>query len=227
MPEPQKFEMPSYVVDRVMAKRGRLRVFDKFDPRETALVVIDMQNFYVGDVANAHAIIPQINKLAAAMRARGGTVAWVSMTAGVAGGKSLWPVYHDHFFTPEKAAEHRDNLTEGHKGHELHPDRKVEPQDIHAGKNRFSAFLPQASDLHPKLAARGIRNVLITGMVTNFCSETSARDAMMMDYRVIMVSDGNAARHADDHLNGLTTVFQSFGDVMTTEQVLNEVIPND
>jgi isochorismate hydrolase len=56
--------------------------------------------------------------------------------------------------------------------------------------------------------------------VTNFCCETSARDAMMLDYRVVMVSDCNAARFEEDHLNGLTTVFQSFGDVYDTDETL-------
>jgi nicotinamidase-related amidase len=64
-----------------------------------------------------------------------------------------------------------------------------------ASKNRFSAFLPGHSDLPEKLGLRGIRNVVITGMLTNFGCETSARDAMMLDYRVVLVSDANAARY--------------------------------
>jgi ureidoacrylate peracid hydrolase len=43
---------------------------------------------------------------------------------------------------------------------------------------------------------------------------------MMLDYRVVMVSDCNAARFEEDHLNGLTTVFQSFGDVYDTDETL-------
>jgi ureidoacrylate peracid hydrolase len=221
--EERDLAMPRYVIDRVMAKRGRLRVFDRFAARVTALVVIDMQNFYVGDVPSALAVIPRINRLAAAMRERGGTVAWVSMTVG-RGGKSLWPLYHDFFLTPEKAAQHRDNLTEGAEGHRLHQDLDVRPDDIRAPKSRFSAFLPGACDLHRTLTARGIRNLAIAGMVTNMCCETSARDAMMLDYRVVMIADANAARHPDDHLAGFTTVYQSFGDVMTAAEFLDEML---
>ena len=61
-------------------------------------------------------------------------------------------------------------------------------------------------------------------MLTNFCCETSARDAMMMDYKVVMVSDANAARFEDDHNVGFTTVFQSFGDVLTTNQVIDDLV---
>lgn len=215
--------MPAYVIERVMQKRGRLNVFDHFDPRQTALVIIDMQRFYVQDLEAGLRIIPSINEVAQAVRERGGVVAWVSMTAGQ-GGSSRWPLYHDYFFKPENGARHRDQLTEGSPGHELHPDLDVQPGDIHASKSRFSAFLPGYCDLHEQLQARGIRHVAIGGVVTNFCCETSARDAMMLDYQVAMVSDLNAARYPEDHINGLTTVFQSFGDVVNARTFLDDLL---
>jgi len=217
------FEMPTYVIGRVMNKRGRLRVFDRFEASETALVVIDMQKFYVADVQPALDVIPNINRLAAAFRAKGATVAWVKMTAG-RDGKSLWPLYHDYFFTREAGARHRDNLTEGADGHALHPKLDVHETDCFASKSRFSAFLPGYSELPAKLEQGGIRNVVITGMLTNMCCETSARDAMMTDYKVVMVSDANAARFEEDHNVGFTTVYQSFSDVLTTDQVINELL---
>jgi ureidoacrylate peracid hydrolase len=219
----KSYVMPQYVIDRVMTKRGRLRVFDHFRAAETALVVIDMQKFYVSDVQPAIDIIPNINRLAAGFRAQGATVAWVRMTAG-RDGKSLWPLYHDYFFTSQAAARHRDNLTEGADGHGLHGDLDVQPGDCFASKNRFSAFIPKYSELPEILEQQGVKNVVITGMLTNFCCETSARDAMMMDYKVVMVSDANAARYEDDHNVGFTTVYQSFGDVLTTDQVLGELL---
>lgn len=223
MQPPAPFVMPQYVIDRVLKKRGRLRIFDRFEPAKTALVVIDMQKFYVSDVPPAIAIVPNINRLAATFRERGAHVAWVKMTAGK-DGKSLWPLYHDYFFSKENGERHRDNLTEGADGHDLYAGLEARPADIHASKSRFSAFLPTVSDLPDKLAARGITNVVITGMLTNFCCETSARDAMMLDYHVAMVSDANAARFAEDHNIGFTTVFQSFGDVVTTDEAINDLV---
>jgi nicotinamidase-related amidase len=220
---PAGYEMPAYVVERVMKKRGRLHVFDRFAAPETALVVIDMQKFYVADVPEAIAIIPTINRLARAFRDQGAAVAWVQMTVG-RDGESLWPLYHDFFFTEAGAARHRDNLTKGADGHRLHPDLEALPGDLYAEKRRFSAFLPQVSSLPFALEQRGIRNVVIAGMLTNMCCETSARDAMMLDYRVVMVSDANAARFADDHKIGFPSVFQSFGDVMTADEVLGGLL---
>jgi hypothetical protein len=47
---------------------------------------------------------------------------------------------------------------------------------------------------------------------------------MMRDYKVVMVSDANGARYPDDHLAGLTSFFQSFGDVRTTDEVVGDLL---
>ncbi len=157
--------------------------------------------------------------MAQAFRERGGQVAWVKMVAGE-NGKSLWPLYHDYFFTPENGQRHRDNLSRGNPGQELHADLDTRPEDFYADKQRFSAFVPKYSDLPEQLDARGIRNVAIVGMLTNFCCETSARDAMMLDYRAAMVSDANAAHNDAEHAASLTAFYLIFGDVMTTDGVI-------
>ena len=99
-----------------MQKRGKLTVYEHFDPKRTALLVIDMQNFYVGEIASVVGIIPNINRIAQKLRTLGGQVFWVGMTAGE-DGKSHWPIYHDYFFTKERGANHRDQLSPGHDGH--------------------------------------------------------------------------------------------------------------
>jgi ureidoacrylate peracid hydrolase len=62
--------------------------------------------------------------------------------------------------------------------------------------------------------------VVIAGTRTNVCCETTARDAMMRDFKVLMVSDATAAASVREHLAGLMTVFQVFGDVRTTDEIL-------
>ncbi len=223
MDKPHPFELPQYVIDRVMAKRGRLNVFDRFEPKKTALLVIDMQNFYVAEVPTARAIVPNINRLADAMRSRGGTVVWVCMTAGDQG-TSLWSLYHEHFFTESKGRLHRDRLSQGDPGHALYPALDAHPEDLRAWKTRFSPFVPGASNLDSMLRARQIRNLLVVGTATNMCCESAARDAMMLDYRVIMVPDANAARYDEDHAAGLTSFYQSFGDLRETQDVLDNVL---
>ena len=74
--------------------------------------------------------------------------------------------------------------------------------------------------MHAQLQNLGIENLMVAGTATNMCSESTARDAMMLDYKVVMVEDANAARYDDDHLAGLTSFFQSFGDVRTTDDTI-------
>ncbi|HEY8580735.1 MAG TPA: cysteine hydrolase, partial [Beijerinckiaceae bacterium] len=185
--------------------------------------VIDMQNFYVGEIESVVGIIPNINRLAAALRARGGTVVWVGMSAGE-DGTSRWPLYHDSFFTPEKGANHRDQLSPGHPGHDFHADLDRRPGDLTVYKTRFSPFIQGASDLEDVLRARGIDSLVVTGTATNMCCESASRDAMMRDFKVVMVSDANGARYPEDHMAGLTSFYQSFGDVRTTEETLRDLL---
>jgi ureidoacrylate peracid hydrolase len=218
------YGFPQYVIDRVMAKRGRLNVFEHFDPKRTALLVVDMQNFYVGETASVVGIIPNINRIATAVRNAGGRVIWIGMSAGK-NGLSDWLIYHDHFFTPEKASTHRDQLTPGNPGHAFHPALEIRDGDDIVYKRRFSPFIQGSSNLQDVLKSRNIDSLIVTGTLTNMCCETTARDAMMLDYKVVMVEDANGARYPEDHLAGLTSFFQSFGDVQTTDEVVTRLLP--
>lgn len=217
------FEMPAYVIERVMAKRGRLHVFETLDPAKTAFAIMDMQNAFVKGKVKAEtaiAIMPAINRLAQSVRALGGRVAWVQLRAGDADGRSIAQLYHDYFFTPAGAEAHRSQLTPGDWGYELCEELDIQAGDLRAWKSRHSAFVHGHGDLHDQLQAAGIENLLIGGTVTNFCCETSARDAMMLDYRTVMISDACAARYPEDHAAGLTSFFQSFGDVYTVDEAI-------
>ena len=78
-----KMSISQSVIDRVVARRGREHIFDDLDPAKTALIVVDMQNgFMKHEVAHspcamAHEIVPNINRLAEAVRGTGGAVVWI------------------------------------------------------------------------------------------------------------------------------------------------------
>ncbi len=217
------YGFPDYVIERVLAKRGRLPVFDRFDASRTALLVIDMQNFYVGEIASVVGIIPNINRIASVLRDMGGLVVWVGMTAG-SKGESRWRLYHEHFFTPEKGANHRDQLSPEHSGHAFHKDLDIREGDPVVWKSRFSPFIAGASNIEEVMRPRGVDSLIVTGTATNMCCESAARDAMMLDYKAVMVSDANGARYDEDHLASLTSFYQSFGDVRTTDEVINDLL---
>ena len=148
---------------------------------------------------------------------------WVGMTAG-ANGESRWRLYHEHFFTPEKGANHRDEFSPENQGHDFHAALDIREGDPIVYKNRFSPFVAGASKLEEVLRARGIDSLIVAGTATNMCCESAARDAMMLDYKVVMVSDANGARYPEDHMAGLTSFYQSFGDVRTTDEVIGELL---
>jgi ureidoacrylate peracid hydrolase len=85
--------------------------------------------------------------------------------------------------------------------------------------------MPGSSDIDAQLKARGIDTVLITGTATNVCCESSARDAMLRDYRVVMLSDGNATWTDEEHAATLNTFMLFFGDVMTTDEAVARLVP--
>ena len=80
--------------------------------------------------------------------------------------------------------------------------------------------MPGASDLPDILRARGLDTVLITGTVTNVCCESSARDAMMTNFKTLMVTDGNAANSDAEHNSSLINFYLTFGDIMSTDEVI-------
>jgi ureidoacrylate peracid hydrolase len=78
-------EIPSWAVERAMARRGRLHPFDDLDPARTVLIVVDLQNGFMvpgqpAEIAQAREIVPNVNRLASATRASGGVVAWIHAT---------------------------------------------------------------------------------------------------------------------------------------------------
>jgi ureidoacrylate peracid hydrolase len=209
------------ILQAAAARRGRPFVYGRIVPARTALVVIDLQNAFMragapSEVSNARAIVPAINRLAQALRREGGTVAWVQATFERDG----WPLFFDHMVRPELAARILAALRPGSPDHALWPELAVADGDIVVLKYRFSAFLPGASTLPAILRGRGIDTVLIAGCMTNMCCDSSARDAVMTDFRTVMVSDCNAARTDAEHLSALGSFLTGFGDVRRSDDLI-------
>jgi ureidoacrylate peracid hydrolase len=212
------------IVNRVTARRGRYHLFDTLDAKTTAFVVIDMQPTFVAEKSPAEvplsrAIVPNINRLADEMRQRGGTVIWVTHANVRTEQGSDWNGFYERFV----AASVREKTIEMNAPrpplealwHELTPA----PQDLHVVKNRYSALISGASQLERLLRSLGIETLLIAGTKTNVCCESTGRDAMMLDFNVVMVSDCLAALSDEEHLATLETFIQQFGDVMTSTEV--------
>jgi ureidoacrylate peracid hydrolase len=213
------------IVARVLARRGRLHIFDRLDPKATALVVIDMQNTFVAEgapaeVPAARGIVAGINRLAAAVRALGAKVVWVTHANSHDAAGSDWDNFFDNFVAADVRRRTIESLAPEGPGQRPWPDLEIADDDIRLVKNRYSALIPGSSPLERVLRSRRIENLLIAGTKTNVCCEATARDAMMLDFRVVLVSDCLAALSDDEHRATLETFIQQFGDVLTADEVL-------
>lgn len=219
-----RIDIPQYITERVIARRGSAHPFEDLDPARTALVVIDLQNgFMVPGIAHALCetaveIVPNVNRLAEAVRRNGGKVFWVQNTHDD-DCLTQWSVLHD-YTVPEKQQHRVRSMSAETEGHALYPTLDVQPEDETVRKSRFSAFIAGSSDLPARLRAAQCDTVLITGTVTNVCCDSSARDAMMLNFKTIMVSDGNAALTDEEHNAALSAFYATFGDVMDTDHLI-------
>jgi ureidoacrylate peracid hydrolase len=223
---PHRYSIAPQVRERIVRRLGRPFSIDRLAPARTALLVVDMQNYFVapgfpGEVPAARGIVQEINRLAGAMRAAGAAVVWIQTTA--VGALEHWANHHRYGMHEAAAAKRLASLAEDRDGFRFYADMDVRPQDLRVTKIKYSAFIPDSSSLHDVLRARGVDTVLIAGTATNVCCESTARDAMMLDYRVAMVSDANAAMSDEEHAAALNTFAMMFGDVMTVDEVLSRI----
>ncbi len=216
-------ELPADLQHHLRARFGRLHRFDRLEPAQTALVIIDMQRIFCApgallEVPVARAIVPAINRMGAVLRAAGGLVVWVR--SAFPQSERDWTIMFDGVNPPEQGARVRDELQTGAEGWLLWDGLVPETGDLEVEKDRYSAFLPGACPLPGLLRTREIDTVLIAGTLTNICCESSARDAMMDNFRVITLADANAARTDAEHIASLITLARSFGDVQTVDQAI-------
>jgi len=195
--------------------------FDGLDPARTALIVVDLQvgfveEGYPGYGPHVRDILPNVNRLAAALRAAGGLVVHTRHTTldDPVRGPPPWQKNR-----PDMQA-YFASLEPGAPGHALHPALDVAGEDVVIDKVRYSAFLPISSPLDEILRTRNIDTVIITGTVTNICCESSARDAEMMGYRVFFVADATAAISDDQHNATLAIMTMVFADVRLTDDMI-------
>lgn len=224
-----KIAIPEEIVARVNKARGKLHAFDTLSGPSSALLVVDLQNCfmlppYPTEVPLAREIVPNVNRLAQATRAAGGAVAWIQMTHTEEDRKS-WSVFYDHVSNALNRTEGSKCLGRGTHGQALYDGLDVKAGDLKVEKSRFSAFIQGSSELDNTLKARGIDTVIVTGTVTNTCCESTARDAMMLNYKTVMVADANAAATDEEHNATLANMLRIFGDVMSTEEVIARLTP--
>lgn len=193
---------------------------ERCDPRLAALLVVDVQNDFVSpngsagkrgeDVGAALAMMPQLLSLITAARRVGLTIVYIRTTHSEWTDTPSW-IYR---------STQRSGLStcrEGSWGAEFYDGIVPQANERVVIKHRYSAFIH--TDLNTVLKARGIQSVLVCGVATNVCVETTARDAYMFDYYVTVIDDCSAAYDAKLHLATLENIRRHFGLVASSAEI--------
>jgi ureidoacrylate peracid hydrolase len=196
----------------------------KLDKDRAVFIVIDMQNFVCspGDgqpLSGLNEVIRNINTLADHFHDSGIPVIWIRQNFTgdeKENDAGLYPLFHRKPLSGEVCNRSRGTEISA----DLHYDNAL---DIQVPKNRYSAFIRGASNLEEILKSLNRNQLIIAGLAANVCVESTARDAMQLDYEVILVK--NATSTFDEILleATLTNVKIFFGDVRSTEEVLEEL----
>lgn len=218
--------LPAELVAQATRRREGTAAFSIIVPKRTALLALNMQNAWLGDDApfdrggRSRAVLPRVNALAGALRRQGGRVVWLQTTTGGVGEADYWAGYFDHFVKSGLRETAVAALRAGSALHAMHPAAEVASEDIVLPKHRFSAFLRNPHDLETMLRGWGVDTVIVAGVASNVCCESTVRDAMMRDFRCFMPHDAVAAPDREAHLGALRSVMQVFADVRESAEVL-------
>ena len=221
-------DIPQGIIDRGVARRGTRHIYGALDPARTALLVIDMQNcflvpgFSVLEVPDSRAIVDNVNALAAAVRNGGGLVVWTRHTF-----RSDWTVWHDHFAGGDWRDRAIAETAEGSFGYRIGERMDVNDVDLVVRKMRYSALIPGSTepDVTAELRRRRLDTVIVVGTLPNVCCESTARDAMMLDFKTLFIADANATRSDAEHNATLVSMIQVFADVRLTDEIVPMLTP--
>jgi len=191
----------------------RIKKFE-FSTKKSALLVIDMQDFFVNKKSHAFipstiTIIPRINKLIDYYRKHNSPIIFT---------------YHAYQKNEKPGIMKKwwgDVLTTDNPLAKISSLINYRITDIIIQKKRYSAFI--GTNLQQILCDKKIEKLVITGTLTHLCCESTARDAFMKDYEVYFVIDATVSDTEDLHISSLKTLTDGFVIPVKTETILKEV----
>jgi ureidoacrylate peracid hydrolase len=220
--------MAPEVLEAVTARDSRRWILDNLDARRTAHIVVDLQHGFLApgaavEVEFAREIVGAVNDVSRALRAAGGVNVFLRMNLAT-DAHATWKSFSDHLDDRAAAERVRTTFSPGSEGFELWGDLDVAPADLIVDKTRFGAFVPGASNLHELLRERDVDTLIISGTLTNVCCESTARDAMQMDYRVLFLADATATLSDAVHNATLNNMAMIFATVIWTKELVDALV---
>jgi len=174
------------------------------DPGHAALLVIDLQNYFKGI---AQGVLGNILKVIQSCRKKNLPIIFTQ---------------HGHTDPPSDGGGLQrwwgELIMAGTEDWKFLPEVVIKEEDIVLPKKRYSAFFE--TDLDERLRSKEIKDLIISGVMTNLCCETTARDAFMRDYRVFILIDGTATRKTELHLATLKNLGFGFAYLLTCDELV-------
>jgi nicotinamidase-related amidase len=194
----------------------------EFKREQCALIVVDMQNDFVKPhaplwIPEATRQVPLIKKLIESCREL-----------------KIPVIYTTHTIAPDCSADfyefsdamRKGAIREGSVGADIYPELYPKKGErVITAKHSFSAML--GTDLDYVLRNRNVKTVLMCGTLTNYCVESTARDAYGLDYHVAMISDCCSTDNPFCHQATLDTLRRGWARVLTSEELIRIFRGND
>ena len=181
---------------------------DQLIPQKSALLILDMQEFFLNE--NSHAFIPSAQAI----------IKSINSLVELFINNNLPIIITKHINTKENAKQMdywwRDFLTEDSEFSQLITEFKI-PQAELIIKSQYDAFYD--SNLDEILQKNKIEQVIITGVMTHLCCETTARSAFVNGYNVFFPIDGTATYNEEFHLATLTNLAHGFANITLTKNL--------
>lgn len=196
---------------------------ERFSPAHTALIVVDVQNDFCDpdgvsarkghDVSSAVGMVPRLQTLIVEARATGTMVVFIQTTHDPTVDSPVWNTRMGDIDTPA----YQPNCGTGTWGADFYIV-SPEPGDLVVNKHRYSAFA--GTDLDMVLRVAGIRTIVLTGVATNVCVESTLRDGLFLDYNVALIPDCCAAYDEELHEGTVKNVRGTFGAIFDAEEII-------
>lgn len=181
----------------------------KINPKKAALLVIEMQNVFLNELEIiSEKQIRNIQSIISAADRNEIMVILVRHNDSSDASKSMIEWWGG------------DKIEKGSKGWELIEEFNTGNRVI-IDKNQYSAF--HKTDLNKILKANKIEDVIITGVMTNCCCETTAREAFMYGYRVFFINDATSTVNDDLHLSSLKNLAFGFAFIQNHQQLVADI----
>lgn len=212
--------MPAYVTEKTLAAKTEfwLEAVAPYNRRDlkliadrSALLVVDMQNYFLHESGHAFleggkAVVPTVARVINAFRDAGRPV-----------------IFTRHVHNPDGSDAGimgwwwRDMIVEGTSDSEIFAEVAPLPEEQVICKHRYSAFFD--TDLELNLRKLGIEDIVVAGVMTNLCCESTVRDGFYRDYRMFVLADGTGTVTEEMHLASLINLAYGFAQISKANDI--------